>query len=63
MRPEPLDFQGQQVRADREMALDGLKEEINELVWRRLPGTTTLDEAEAVALKIYQAIAESWPLA
>lgn len=34
-----------------------LKRDINELVWKYMPGKTTLDEADAVARRIFDLIA------
>ena len=36
------------------------KLEINSLLWKFLPGKTSLDNSETVAIKIYEIIDEQW---
>lgn len=38
-----------------------LKMEVNELVWRNLPGTTTLNEAEEIAVQIFNLLKPDVP--
>ena len=40
--------------------LDNAKPAINELVWRFLPGDTTLNEADRLAMDIYLIINNKW---
>ena len=36
------------------------KEDINKILWTLLPGYTTLDEADTIAIKIHNIIDECW---
>ncbi len=47
-------------RHEYEAGLDGLKERINQFLWTYLPGNVTLDEAETIAIKVYELMEREW---
>lgn len=44
----------------KENGIEGLKQEINELLFKRLPGSTTLNQMETIACAIYKIIRDEW---
>lgn len=45
---------------DYEIATDGLKVAINEILWVRLPPTVTLGQAEAIAERWWEDVDRAW---
>ena len=49
------DFDSKMISCD-----ENCKQAVNELLWRFLPGSTTMKEAEALSCEIYDIISNEW---
>jgi hypothetical protein len=50
----------EQYESEKKAAMEDLKLEINNFLWMKLSGLTTLDEAERIANWFYEDIHKSW---
>lgn len=57
---EFMQEEAEEFERKKEDVLDSLKLEINEMLFRNLPGTTTLTEMEAIACAMFDAIRDVW---